>query len=392
MTFPIINHINEVLPAIKGFDEFKVTEKENYTVINYYYATEKTFLDPYEDGITEQESLYRKLRLECRGLIFDTDGNLIRRPFHKFFNLNEKSFTSIDNLNIDEVAYITEKYDGSMIAAFPIKDGFRLGTKSGITDISMQAEYFIADKQEYITFIQHELSHGHTPIFEWTSRKNRIVLDYPEDNLALLAVRNNQTGEYLSHTWMNDFISLNEGMIGIPVCQKHDYNHKNFDSIIEEVNSTDNTEGIVLTFNDGNKIKIKADEYVRIHKVKSYFSSEKDIINLVIDGNVDDVVSILPKPDRERLLKFQEKFFYNLKQTSIYINSLYEEAEDIQDQKEYAVEFVKKQNSKYHSILFAMRKNPNPMYIMEEMIRRSLNSSARIDEVRWMFGDIHWNG
>jgi hypothetical protein len=33
--FPLINNISDVLPAIAGRDEFVVTEKEGYTVINY---------------------------------------------------------------------------------------------------------------------------------------------------------------------------------------------------------------------------------------------------------------------------------------------------------------------------------------------------------------------
>ena len=36
--FPHITHINDVLPAIEGRDEFIVAEREHYTVINYMVA------------------------------------------------------------------------------------------------------------------------------------------------------------------------------------------------------------------------------------------------------------------------------------------------------------------------------------------------------------------
>jgi hypothetical protein len=36
-----------------------------------------------------------------------------------------------------------------------------------------------------------------TPIFEWCSRNQRIVVDYPEDMLVLTAVRDNIEGVYI---------------------------------------------------------------------------------------------------------------------------------------------------------------------------------------------------
>jgi hypothetical protein len=42
--FPEINHINDVLPHIEGRPEFRVMEKDWYSVINYAVAFEETFL------------------------------------------------------------------------------------------------------------------------------------------------------------------------------------------------------------------------------------------------------------------------------------------------------------------------------------------------------------
>jgi len=78
--FPIINNISDVLPAIEGRDEFTVAVKEGYTVINYNVMMSDTFDCPN--------------RRECRGIIFDTaSGDIIRRPFQKFFNVNEREET-----------------------------------------------------------------------------------------------------------------------------------------------------------------------------------------------------------------------------------------------------------------------------------------------------------
>ena len=41
--FPHINHINDVLPAIKDSPEFIVAEREHYNVVNYVVAHPETF-------------------------------------------------------------------------------------------------------------------------------------------------------------------------------------------------------------------------------------------------------------------------------------------------------------------------------------------------------------
>ena len=43
-----------------------------------------TFPDP--NKLSGQDKVNAKLRRDCRGIIFDNDGNVIRKPFHKFLN------------------------------------------------------------------------------------------------------------------------------------------------------------------------------------------------------------------------------------------------------------------------------------------------------------------
>ena len=63
LDFPLIQTLDDVLPAIKGRDEFIVAEREDYKVVNYVVNKEDTFFsgDPEIDAI----------RRELRGLIFD---------------------------------------------------------------------------------------------------------------------------------------------------------------------------------------------------------------------------------------------------------------------------------------------------------------------------------
>ena len=85
--FPEINHIIDVLPHIEGRNEFRIFDKEWYKVINYVVAFEETF--QWDDN----DPVGSAIRRECRGLVFNQDGVIISRPFHKFFNVDEKDET-----------------------------------------------------------------------------------------------------------------------------------------------------------------------------------------------------------------------------------------------------------------------------------------------------------
>lgn len=200
--FPEIKHINEVLPAIDGSVEFIVVDKGDYKVINYVVMNDDTF--PEIHGMHTLagpvDPIMNAIRRECRGLVFDQNGVLINRRFHKFFNVNERPETALEKIDWSKPHYILEKLDGSMVSPCKINGHIRWMTKMGITDTSMEAEYFVATHPEYQLFADEMLSSGYTPIFEWVSNKNRIVLDYPEDNLILTAIRNMYNGRYLPYS------------------------------------------------------------------------------------------------------------------------------------------------------------------------------------------------
>lgn len=215
-TFPHITRIEPVLKAIEGSDDFRVTEKEGgYKVINYNLASSTTFpqviyrkqdkcsltLDYDTDIVTWNNTVRR----ECRGLIFDKDGNLIRRGYHKFFNLGEREETLIENIDFSKPHCVLEKIDGSMVTPLWLPDDstgephLRLATKAGITDVSMEAEYFIADKPNYKEFMRVCHEQGLCPIFEYVSPSTRIVINHKEPNLILTAIRNIISGDYMPY-------------------------------------------------------------------------------------------------------------------------------------------------------------------------------------------------
>ena len=309
--FPIITHINDVKPFIEGKEEFKIFENDWYDVVNYVVALD--------------ESFDCQIRTECRGLIFDKSGKLISRPYHKFFNVNEKPHTRMEEIDLNEPHVILEKLDGSMIRPIPCDTGFRLATKAGVTDVAMNAEVFIADKPEYSRFIEYCLNNGFTPIFEWCSRKNRIVVDYPEDKLILTAVRLNYSGSYVRWQSVLKEIEIG-GFFSIPVVKTISCdNNTDISKVVDQIRKWEYDEGVIIRFDNGHMVKIKADDYVLRHKCKESLSQEKNGLSIIIVDSVDDIVPLLEKTesDRERLFKFQEDFWKEIGKFEAEITSMY---------------------------------------------------------------------
>jgi RNA ligase len=384
--FPEINNIDDVLLQIEGHPEFRVIEKGWYTVINYMVALEDTF------SLIRHRTHYNMwMRRECRGLIFDTaTGKLISRPYHKFFNAGEREETAIDKINLYEPHVVLEKLDGSMIRPIPTKEGFRLATKAGITDVAMNAELFIADKPQYRNFILAILDGGMTPIFEWCSRKNRIVVDYPEDQLILTGIRNNVSGTYLLH-W--NMVELGR-LWNVPVVKAVDgLAVQNINLFVQQVREWDDGEGIVLRFDSGHMVKVKADDYVLRHKSKDQINQEKNVIQTIIDESVDDLVPLLTPEDANRVKQFQTAFWLSVDDLASEMADLYVAGNTMYpEKKDFAVEFVQKKVLQIHApIMYAMKGGKTAKEVIVKMIGNSLSTQTKIDENRWLWGGLLWN-
>jgi RNA ligase len=379
--FPQITHIDDVLPYISGKDEFRVMGKEWYTVVNYAVAFEDTFQWDANDPVGSA------VRRECRGLIFDIDGSLISRPYHKFFNAGEKDETQLHKINLNDPHVILEKLDGSMIRPIPTKEGFRLATKAGITDVAMNAEVFIADKPHYAEFINTAIQNNFTPIFEWCSRKNRIVVDYPEDQLILTAVRGNQTGGYVSYSAIKEVAEQE----GIPYVKAIAGDETDIQKVVNHIRKWDDGEGVVIRFDSGHMVKVKADDYVLRHKSKDAINQEKNVIQTLLDDAVDDLVPLLTPEDAHRVQAFQNAFWLAVEVVCTIIHDTYKQINKGQDQKEFATVAVPSVPPEYQPFMYRLRKGVPVKDLVVNQIRKSLSTQNKIDQNRWLFGDLKWN-
>lgn len=338
--FPYITNITDVLPAIEGRDEFVVAVKEGYTVINYNVMMADTF--------------DCDIRRECRGIIFDTEsGEILRRPYHKFFNVNEREETQDNVVDLSQSHAILEKLDGSMIAPFVVNDRMIWGTKMGATEVAEPVEDFVLLHENYSQFARFLIRRGYTPIFEWCSRKQRIVLDYKEDQLILTAIRDLTTGRYMS--W--DLVTNTADLYFIPVVGKWetgvDMDNKTMSSFVNYVRDLEDVEGFVVRFSDGHMIKLKCDWYVQIHKAKEKILQDRNIVELILDDKLDDVKAHLPQEDRDRLTEFEAHFNLALFDVAFYLaNDLSWIREDLIDRKTFALEHAERYDQYMRALIF----------------------------------------
>jgi RNA ligase len=298
--FPLIRRIDDVLPFIKERTEFVVGEREWGTVIDYQVTLPDSFGTPQAT--------------ECRGIKFGLDGSLIARPYHKFFNLGEKVATQSKTLaeagRFHQHFSIMPKLDGSMIHPILSGDCVAFCTRMGITDGGKQALEFAEQSVRttepwYLDFCYDLMKSGMTPIFEWCTRQNRIVLDYPEDELILTAIRVNLTGEYLTYRKMWTLAEPYR----IPMVSLFEGDWDGIDAFADMVHNIEDAEGFVLRWDDGNMVKMKGEWYLQIHKAKDHISHEKRVIGLILEDNVDDVLPFLLERDFERLTAYREDFW-----------------------------------------------------------------------------------
>jgi RNA ligase len=395
--FPIISHINDVLPHIEGRDEFKVMRKDWYTVVNYVVAFGETF--DWDEGDVRGSIMRR----ECRGLIFDTlSGRLLSRPYHKFFNVGERPELRMDEVDMSAHHVILEKLDGSMIRPIAVPGDkhtgeFRLGTKAGVTDVAMNAEVWVAKHPRYSDFIRMALAHNMTPIFEWCSRKNRIVVDYPVDRLVLTAVRDNEKGSYVPHRVLRNFAKDYD----LDVVKVIDSNSDNIHELVDTIRAWESDEGVVVRFDApratawqgaGHMMKIKADAYLVLHRSKDAISHEKNIIEVVVNDQVDDLIPVLTDDDAKRLRDFQRAFWMSVDDVASEMVDVYlDGGVDIVEQKDFAQQFVHSQPKHLHPFMYGLRKGKGARDMLVDSISKCTTSQTKIDSSRWMWGGLHWN-
>jgi RNA ligase len=255
----------------------------------------------------QYNGMWDDITLNCRGLVLDNEGNVVAKPFPKFFNYEEHKPEDIPN----EYFEVYEKMDGSLGIFFyyeeelsderryniwfnnnyetgmerffdpnnlpnfddpyyeptpKIKGEWHMTTRGSFTSEQAIKGMEIANKYNYNKICVP----GYTYLFEIIYPENRIVVDYgKEERLVLLGVMNRRGEEFPYEELVEE---------GWDIVMKYKTWGEDWETLKKEI-SKDN-EGYVIRFSGGMRMKIKGDEYVRLHRILTNFST-KDIWELL---------------------------------------------------------------------------------------------------------------
>lgn len=196
----------------------------------------------------------------ARGLIVDDDGTVLARPFPKFHNLHEHGpDAAAGTIDLVPPMRVFDKVDGSLGIAFrrPSDGRIEWATRGSFT--SDQAAW--ANGWWWHHGTDDLIPDGTTVLAEIIYPDNRIVVDYGgRECLTLLAVIDTATGTHIAPTspgdaawWPSDVVDVFDSVDDVAALDR---------------NARPDAEGYVVLSGDGRtRVKLKADEYMRLHKI-----------------------------------------------------------------------------------------------------------------------------
>jgi len=310
----------------------------------------------------QYEGLWDEVTVQCRGLITeDTTGKVLVRPFKKFFNYEEVVGKGVIPSKGDYV-YIQEKMDGSLGILFCYEGEWIMTTRGSFTSEQsirgmeiLKRKYSVFDRawlQEYVYLV------------EIIYPENRIVVDYGKEKITFLSVVLNEgwkwepTDETELHWTMACSIFAANGIKKSDIVkteQHFNFSDELYQSLKEK--NENNKEGFVLRFFPGNfRMKIKFEDYVRLHKIMTNLSTTAVWEVLSNGGSMDEILKDVPDEFYDKIKEYENELvsqFNILKREYEYIFMTFQ-ALGLRDggrRKEFAEQALK---VKYPSILFAL--------------------------------------
>lgn len=224
-------------------------------------------------GICQIQRAWNELTLNNRGHIYNVKtGERVAVPFPKFFNFDE--YVNTGGILPEETPQVFDKVDGSLGIVYFYDDKWHVSTRGSFnSDQALWAQDWL---NKYV--ILDTLNKTFTYLFEIIYPENRIVLNYEFSGLVLLGIVTTRTGEdvtyRLPYCWL-PLLAADPPGYGksyyetVRVVQSYPF------SSVEELLGEDsnNREGFVLYYpTSGFRVKLKFEEYVRLHKVMTGLS------------------------------------------------------------------------------------------------------------------------
>ncbi|RFS14650.1 T4 RnlA family RNA ligase [Emticicia sp. C21] len=292
----------------------------------------------------QYDRVWDEWTLACRGLIMNADYEVMARPFKKFFNWGE-----VENQVIPQEPFeVYEKMDGSLGILYWINEIPYIATRGSFN--SDQAK--VATEMLHTTYATSIplLNKNKTYLFEIIYPENRIVVDYGNTRaLVLLGVIDTKTGEECPLEQIGfEVVKLYDGINDLYQLKK-----------LEEANR----EGYVIKFVSGLRLKVKFDEYQRVHQIITRVSSLNIWEHLKEGNDLTDILDRVP-----------DEFYDWVKMTEKHLADNFK-AIEARAKTEFKVLDTRKENALYYqtcsypAVLFKMMEDKPYDQIIWKMLR-----------------------
>lgn len=223
------------------------------------------------------------ITLKCRGLVTDCDGKIIARSFNKFFNIEERRHRATEQFEVHA------KVDGSIILIFYHERVWEIASRgSFISDQAKQARSMFEANID-----KERLDKSLTYVVEVVYPENRIVVDYGTRRSLVFLSAFRPSGE---EVFVDREILQKAGFEVVQRFNFEDYNN------LKALN-WDNSEGFVVRFSNGDRVKIKFEQYLALHRVVTNLNP-----TTLFEWFKDDSATL-----EERLKQIPDEFFESAK-------------------------------------------------------------------------------
>ena len=253
---------------------------------------------------------------EARGLILeDKTWKIVCYPFKRFFNYGEAYADEIDW----ETAKVTSKEDGSLIKVYFYNGEWRVGTNSTIDaeDAVLNSPYYRNFRELFdvaadnCKFDFDRLDPNYTFLMELCSFHNMIIVPYNEPKLFHIGTRNNITCE--------------EEEVDIGIEKPKEWALSSLNDCIAMAATFDFTrEGFVCRDKNYHRVKVKSEDYVRVHRLANNSSITLErAIDLIRMNELEEFLVYCPQYTdfindvRHRFNKFYSDIYFNVNMATI---------------------------------------------------------------------------
>jgi RNA ligase len=310
---------------------------------------------------------------ECRGLTLRTDTwDVAARSFTRFFNAGE---CPEEEKKFDWTNFAAEeKADGSLMLLYHHDGSWRVNTRGSFALGEIQPGLGKCWEEAFYLALPNEkglddLSPQNTYVFEFCSRWNKVVRDYPAPTLFLLSAFHNASGQEHSEVYCD----LWAARLGVKRPARYDLS--SLAAVAAFVNEQEATfEGCVLRDRTGLRLKVKNKAYVALHHLKDNGNvfATKRLAPLLLRNEHHEVLSAFPEA-ADRVVEVAVRMGTDLARARI----AWDIAKQAKTQKEFAL-VVTKHGGPLKGLLFEARKkgvHPDELYrSAEDLVVKTLGA------------------